>query len=277
MGRHRRRSSDRTLDDLVEWLYPLPIWAGPAVALAAYVLFRYLAPPILAAPGNDLGKYLADLTARLAWFAPFAVLICWVLATVRKLTTRGLFNRQTAVESLRNLSWPEFEVLVGEAFRRQGYGVVETGKVGPDGGVDLVLRKDGVETLIQCKRWKEWSVGVTTIRELYGVMAARGSTHGIVVSSGKFTSAARLFADGKSLTLVDGPMLAKLVSDLQPQSAPTPRPQPVPPIADSVVCPQCGATMTLRTARKGSQSGNQFWGCTRYPACRGIRAYKAGR
>lgn len=29
--------------------------------------------------------------------------------------------------------------------------------------------------------------------------------------------------------------------------------------------------MALRTARKGQNAGNQFWGCTRYPACKGIR------
>ena len=28
--------------------------------------------------------------------------------------------------------------------------------------------------------------------------------------------------------------------------------------------------MALRTARKGRNAGNQFWGCSRYPACRGI-------
>ena len=35
-------------------------------------------------------------------------------------------------------------------------------------------------------------------------------------------------------------------------------------------CPKCGGTMVLRTARKGQNAGNQFWGCTTYPACRGV-------
>ena len=33
-------------------------------------------------------------------------------------------------------------------------------------------------------------------------------------------------------------------------------------------CPRCGSPMVLRTSRK---DGNQFWGCPKYPACRGIR------
>jgi len=33
------------------------------------------------------------------------------------------------------------------------------------------------------------------------------------------------------------------------------------------VCPRCGKPMVLRTAKKGCDEGNQFWGCSGYPAC----------
>jgi hypothetical protein len=33
-------------------------------------------------------------------------------------------------------------------------------------------------------------------------------------------------------------------------------------------CPKCGATMVLRTARKGKSAGNHFWGCSNFPKCR---------
>ena len=35
-------------------------------------------------------------------------------------------------------------------------------------------------------------------------------------------------------------------------------------------CPACGKPMALRTAHKGSKAGQQFWGCTGYPECKGI-------
>ncbi len=35
-------------------------------------------------------------------------------------------------------------------------------------------------------------------------------------------------------------------------------------------CPACGAGMVLRTAKKGANAGNQFWGCSKYPACKKI-------
>ncbi len=34
-------------------------------------------------------------------------------------------------------------------------------------------------------------------------------------------------------------------------------------------CPQCGALMALRTAKAGKTPGSQFWGCTKYPECKG--------
>lgn len=40
---------------------------------------------------------------------------------------------------------------------------------------------------------------------------------------------------------------------------------------DTPSCPKCGSTMIRRTAKQGSNAGNSFWGCSQYPACRGIR------
>ena len=42
--------------------------------------------------------------------------------------------------------------------------------------------------------------------------------------------------------------------------------------ADTIpACPQCGGLMVLRTARKGKNTGKQFWGCQNYPQCKGTR------
>lgn len=75
-------------------------------------------------------------------------------------------------------------MLIGEFFRQQGYSVTETGGKGPDGGVDLELRKDGELHLVQCKQWQALKVSVKVVRELYGVMAAQGAAGGYVVTSG---------------------------------------------------------------------------------------------
>jgi restriction system protein len=44
-----------------------------------------------------------------------------------------------SADALNGMTWQQFEQLVGEAFRLQGYTVAEIGGGGADGGVDLVL------------------------------------------------------------------------------------------------------------------------------------------
>lgn len=36
-------------------------------------------------------------------------------------------------------------------------------------------------------------------------------------------------------------------------------------------CPKCGKIMALRTVRKGTRPGSQFWGCSAFPNCKGVR------
>lgn len=36
-------------------------------------------------------------------------------------------------------------------------------------------------------------------------------------------------------------------------------------------CPQCNSSMVRRVARRGRNSGNSFWGCSRFPRCKGTR------
>ncbi|MGM0783758.1 MAG: NERD domain-containing protein [Pseudomonadota bacterium] len=36
-------------------------------------------------------------------------------------------------------------------------------------------------------------------------------------------------------------------------------------------CPKCGSDMVLRTAKRGANAGNRFWGCSAYPKCREVQ------
>lgn len=37
-----------------------------------------------------------------------------------------------------------------------------------------------------------------------------------------------------------------------------------------IICPKCGAPMVKRVASKGKNAGQEFYGCSRFPACRSI-------
>jgi predicted RNA-binding Zn-ribbon protein involved in translation (DUF1610 family) len=55
-------------------------------------------------------------------------------------------------------------------------------------------------------------------------------------------------------------------------AAPTPSLTPASRTQQSqVTCPRCGSPMIRRTAHRGRNAGNPFWGCSRYPLCKGTR------
>ncbi|MGE6276721.1 NERD domain-containing protein [Aeromonas media] len=64
------------------------------------------------------------------------------------------------------------------------------------------------------------------------------------------------------------PLSAKAVPD---EKRTAPSPVTAQPLGNqSPTCPRCGNAMVLRTASRGENRGNQFWGCNGYPTCRGI-------
>ncbi len=38
-----------------------------------------------------------------------------------------------------------------------------------------------------------------------------------------------------------------------------------------LICPRCGSKLVLRTAQKGDNAGNQFYGCSAFPKCRYVK------
>jgi restriction system protein len=105
--------------------------------------------------------------------------------------------------------------------------------------------------------------------------------HGaIFVTSGSFTPDAIDFARGKPIKLVDGRELVETLRGLQPKRRAPPNPgrtqaakAPVVTTAEgATTCPRCGSAMVKRVAKQGAERGNEFWGCSRFPACRGTRS-----
>jgi len=197
-----------------------------------------------------------------------------VAAEIRRRDRKRLLDVQTGLASIRAMPWDRFEYMIGEAFRRQGYRVTEHGGGGADGGIDLILHRKGTTTLVQAKRWNQQRVGVPVVREMYGVLMDRKADQFIIVSSGSFTRDAYDFAQGKPITLVDGKELYELIQSVQTPGASAPSPNTCTADDQPPICPACGSGMVQRTARKGRNRGKTFWGCSRYPLCRGILSLK---
>jgi restriction system protein len=283
MARKSRRSGGEAL---IESIALLPWWACVALAIVSYLVLHRIAGQPLATigpPGQMATGISSAIFRGLAIVGQYLVpILCLVAAAVSALGRRERQRlladtaQSDAPDVLDGMSWREFEMLVGEAFRLQGYRVTETGGGGADGGVDLVLAKGNEKFLVQCKQWKAFKVGVDVVRELYGVMAAKGAAGGFVVTSGRFTADATAFAQGRNVRLVDGAALQRLIGQARasPGSGQGSREgaaAAVAPAAAAPSCPVCAKTMVMRTAKRGANAGTAFWGCVAYPACRSTR------
>ncbi|MEJ5149569.1 restriction endonuclease [Comamonas sp. MYb396] len=304
-----RRKKSSGFEDMLDLLALLPWWICVALAGASYVfLHRWAVVP----PTAELAGRPADMMAAVVqkglifglasigqYLLPLMCLIAAAMSAWRRKQRKALVStvaQAQDVAALGDISWREFELLVGEAYRLQGFRIIELGGNGPDGGVDLVLLKGSEKFLVQCKQWKAQRVGVAIVRELYGVMAARGATGGFVVTSGRFSSDAQEFARGRNISLVDGHQLFAMVQRARQSLVNGPKatqasgtsaaatartnvatasaaaPVAANPAPAQPSCPRCSAAMELRTARQGAHAGKSFWGCSTFPGCRGTLA-----
>ena len=214
----RRRESGMDIVSSVPWPF------GIVLGLLAYAAVRYGLPWYFGKVSNPVMQGLGrELTtpafAPLAWMALAA---CWIAALVsfiRQLLRRRLLHAQTGPASLGAMSWRQFEMLVGEAFRRQGYRVEETGGDGADGGIDLILRRDGATTLVQCKQWRTRRVSVMVVREMFGLLVHHGAAAVKIVALGDYTPDALRFAHGKPIELIHGEALFAMMRVAQTNRA----------------------------------------------------------
>jgi restriction system protein len=271
-----RRKKDSPLNFLLDFAVSISWKVSLPIAIISYIGFHYVANLPLPSP-KDLNSFsdtiyrtlFVSFSKLLQYIIPVVFIIGAVVSAFKSKGRSKLLDEQSSLESIRSMTWQEFELLVGEAFKRKGFEVKENGGGGADGGIDLVLTKNSKKSIVQCKRWKTFSIGVPLIRELYGVMTSERANDCIFVSSGNYTAEARLFAEDKPIWLIDGSELLDLVSSVQVQ----------PSIGQANIikqskssnpeCPLCGSGMVKRTAKKGANAGNEFWGCSKFPSCRG--------
>ncbi len=133
---------------------------------------------------------------------------------------------------LRLLDSREFEFFVGEVLRREGWTVTQRGRQeGPDGNVDLEIRRGTERRIVQAKRWQSWLVGVDEIRMFAGTLAREGlaTSDGIFVTLSDFGQQARAEAKTMGLELVDGHDLYERAEKVR----------------SPVICEICGGRMVL--------------------------------
>jgi restriction system protein len=253
----------------------LPWPVGLVLGIVAFLGIRYGIPAYFSSVPTGMFRQLGPaLSKSLPPFAWFALIACWIPAGYSFLKAqhrKKLLETQTGVDSIAAMDWRDFERLVGEAFRRRGYAVEETGLGGADGGIDLILRKNGRTELVQCKQWRSRQVKAGVVREMWGLVSHHKADGVKIVCVGEFTRDAKEFAEGKPIELITGAGLLELIQKVQAMPERPRSVQPAPakvatPAQSAPLCPKCGGTM-LRRVNKTTKA--PFWGCASFPKCRG--------
>jgi hypothetical protein len=201
-----------------------------AVAVFMYGGIGLLLP--LAARWSVLWLVLANITGTML---AGTLLLMWIALRVQAGRRRNLLEWTT---DLRRLDAAEFEWLVGEIYRRDGWVVAETGRQdAPDGGIDLFLQRGRDRAVIQCKRWSTRQVGVEQVRAFAGAVSREGLPlrSSIFVTLSSFTGQAVAEGQKLGMTLVDN-------TDLHAMAERVRRPQ---------ACPKCSSPMLLDRSPRG--------------------------
>ena len=134
MARKRKTSG---FEDVADVVAMLPWWAGVALAVLSYIVLHAMAVPARVIPGQPVDTanlMIGSLRGAFARVGQYVVpMICLAgaaLSAFRRRHREQLVNnvsQSKSADALNGMSWREFELLVGEAFRLQGYRVSEQG------------------------------------------------------------------------------------------------------------------------------------------------------
>ncbi len=129
-----------------------------------------------------------------------------IFAVARKFSSRArLLSASEA--TIYNMDGVEFENCCIEHFRKLGYQASPTATSG-DYGADIVLKKGGIKTVVQCKRYKG-KVGVAAVQEVIGAKGYYKADNAMVVTNSYFTPNAVELAKANNVELWDRNKLVK--------------------------------------------------------------------
>jgi hypothetical protein len=166
---------------------------------------------------------------------------------------------------LSNMHPIGFEALVADLYEARGYSVTRT-QATRDGGIDVIIERNGKRTAVQCKRVKG-GVGEPILRDLLGAMTAGKFDEGIVVTTGSVSGAARTWITQSPLPIhvIELVQLRLMLHESIGEDKVVPNTFQIDNYetpAHLQGCPTCGKP--LRTV-KGPYG--KFLGCTGYPTC----------
>ncbi len=199
----------------------------------------------------------------------FIFLICLLVAAfaISRILKRKRIDKAMVTDDYDKMSGEDFEYFCADILRGNGFKDVEVTKASGDHGIDVLAKKDGIKYAIQCKRYSK-PVGNKAVQEAYSGKDIYKADVAVVMSNMDFTAQAIEDAQKLKVELWDRNKIYSLQNkstvEIQTQNKTKEE-------KDDLICPKCGGTLIVRTAKKGPNAGSQFYGCSNYPNCKYTR------
>lgn len=136
---------------------------------------------------------------------------------------------QELLDKIRTLDAYSFKKYVAEIFKSFGYQT----KVTPynrDNGIDIIMRKNNLQSYVQCKKHNISTVETSAIKDFYEPIASRlNGGFAFIITINSFSEDAKRFAKNpkhtSNIMLIDGQRLLRLIQSAEKASS---RPVPFP-------------------------------------------------
>ena len=215
----------------------------------------------------SFGNILWENLIKPNWWIVLLILLFYFVAELfpvfidkmrknKKFSAINSFNSdKNILEKLRKLRPAEFEDYIVFLFSRLGYTAEKVGG-SYDGGIDVIVKKEGIEQYIQCKKYISSKVSVGAMRDFYGALVDK-ATNGkaFFITTNSFTLEAEKFAETKLIELIDGYKLLQYIKMAKMDNDEYFK-------KEIEVCPKCGGSLIERSGKYG-----KFFGCSNYPKC----------
>jgi restriction endonuclease Mrr len=116
------------------------------------------------------------------------------------------------IAQIHHLEPQQFEKLLARLYYKLGYTVTRCSHTDLDTNIDLIIHKNGELCAVQCKYWKNWSLGVRPLHDFVDDLHTSGIPSGIVITLNGYTAAAKRLADEHRIQFIDEFALAKMLA-----------------------------------------------------------------
>lgn len=117
------------------------------------------------------------------------------------------------LDEIKKMTPFEFEHFIREMYELLGYQARVTSQTG-DGGKDIILYKNSIKKIVECKRYNKIKVTRPEIQKFHSAIIDTNASKGVFITTGGYTAPAVKYVENKPIELINGDNLISMLSGL---------------------------------------------------------------